>query len=124
MPLLRGAARGGLRVHERLVHALRRLRAVLPVRSAGAVDHVGGGGRAGGWAVVTFHVDDAEAVFAVLKPYRRRQVSEAERERLVAPGSRFRFGAGHGVQSDHSEPGATIEGQDGAGVVPECPRRS
>lgn len=36
--------------------------------------------------VVTFHVDEAPAVFALLKPYRRRQVSASERERLRALG--------------------------------------
>ncbi|MGD0945875.1 MAG: hypothetical protein ABSA52_00475 [Candidatus Binatia bacterium] len=36
--------------------------------------------------VVTFHVDDAPAVFELLKPYRRRQVSETQRERLRAIG--------------------------------------
>src|SRR5262249_48881601 len=29
--------------------------------------------------VVTFHVEDAEQVFALLKPYRRRRLSEAQR---------------------------------------------
>jgi hypothetical protein len=36
--------------------------------------------------VVRFHVDHIEQVLAILKPYRRRQVSEAERERLRALG--------------------------------------
>jgi hypothetical protein len=36
--------------------------------------------------VVTFHLDDAELVLALLKPHRRRQVSPEERERLVALG--------------------------------------
>jgi len=50
--------------------------------------------------VVTFHVDHIEQVLAILKPYRRRQVSEAEKERLTAMGERFRFGGTAGVQSD------------------------
>ena len=32
-------------------------------------------------SVITFHVDQISALLAVLRPYRRRQVSEAERER-------------------------------------------
>lgn len=63
--------------------------------------------------IVTFNVTNAPAVFALLKPYRRRQVSAAERERLAALGSPFRFGAGHGVQSEHSKPGSTIKGENG-----------
>jgi len=54
--------------------------------------------------VVTFHVDDAEAVLAVLKPYRRRQVTSEERERLCAMGCGTRF---HGAESAPAEPGAT-----------------
>ncbi len=49
--------------------------------------------------VVTFHVVDAEAVFALLKPYRRRQVAEAQRQRLATVGKRFRFSGQHGVES-------------------------
>jgi hypothetical protein len=36
--------------------------------------------------VVTFGIDDAEPVLALLKPHRRRQISPGERERLVALG--------------------------------------
>ncbi|MGD0950039.1 MAG: hypothetical protein ABSA52_21760 [Candidatus Binatia bacterium] len=52
--------------------------------------------------VVTFHVDHVPAVLGLLKPYRRRQVSEAARERLATVGARFRFSAGHGVQSEQA----------------------
>lgn len=41
--------------------------------------------------VVTFHVDDADAVFELLRPSRRRQVSPEEQDRLVAIGQRHRF---------------------------------
>ena len=41
--------------------------------------------------VITFHVDDVKQMFSVLKPYRRRQVSDAERTRLQKMGSRHRF---------------------------------
>jgi hypothetical protein len=41
--------------------------------------------------IVTFHVDDAPAVFAQLHPYRRRQVSTAERQRLAALSARHGF---------------------------------
>jgi hypothetical protein len=50
--------------------------------------------------VIRFHVDNIEQVLAILKPYRRRQVSEAEKERLAAMGESFRFGGVTGVQSD------------------------
>ena len=53
---------------------------------------------------VVFHVDHLEAVLAILRPYRRRQVSEAERERLRAMGAAHRFGAGDGVQGDFPAP--------------------
>jgi len=53
--------------------------------------------------VIRFHVDHIEQVLAVLKPYRRRQVSEAEKERLTEMGERFRFSRSDGVQSDSSE---------------------
>jgi hypothetical protein len=36
--------------------------------------------------VIRFHVDDLEQVLAVLKPYRRRQLSEAQKEQLRAVG--------------------------------------
>lgn len=52
--------------------------------------------------VIRFHVDDIEQVLALLKPYRRRQVSEAEKERLTAMGERFRFGRTDGVQSEQA----------------------
>jgi len=54
--------------------------------------------------VVTFPVDDAEAVLTLLRPYRRRQVSAAERERLRAMGAETRFA---GVQSAQRGEGAT-----------------
>ena len=43
--------------------------------------------------VIRFHVVHIEAVLAILKPYRRRQVSEAEKERLAGFSKRFGFGA-------------------------------
>lgn len=36
--------------------------------------------------MIRFHVDQIEAVLAILKPYRRRQLSEAQKERLRAVG--------------------------------------
>ena len=41
--------------------------------------------------VITFHVDTIKQVLALLKPYRRRQVSEGERVRLQEMGIRNRF---------------------------------
>jgi len=66
--------------------------------------------------VVVFHVKDAAVVFSLLKPYRRRQISEAERARLAAQGRRFQFGGGDGLQSDDSALESTIAAPDGATV--------
>jgi hypothetical protein len=41
--------------------------------------------------VVTFHVNDTEAVLAIMKPRRRRQVSPEQREQLRAIGRGTRF---------------------------------
>ena len=41
--------------------------------------------------VITFHIDSIKQVLAVLKPFRRRQVSGAERARLQNMGIRNRF---------------------------------
>ncbi len=53
---------------------------------------------------VVFHVDHLAAVLAILKPYRRRQVSEAQRERLATMGcsALAQHRAGANVQSDFS----------------------
>ena len=53
---------------------------------------------------VVFDASHLAAVLAILKPYRRRQVSEAERERLRAMGEAHRFQASHGVQGDLTAP--------------------
>jgi hypothetical protein len=52
--------------------------------------------------VVRFHADHLAAVLAILRPYRRRQVSEADRARLrgIGAGHRFQAGQTDGVQSD------------------------
>ncbi len=52
--------------------------------------------------VVTFHVDHIQEVFAVLKPCRRRQVSEGERVRLREMGTAalVRYRANRNVGSD------------------------
>jgi hypothetical protein len=62
--------------------------------------------------VIRFHVDHIEAVLTVLKPYRRRQVSDAEKTRLTAMGERFRFGQTAGVQSDFPEPESMKAGRN------------
>jgi hypothetical protein len=49
--------------------------------------------------VVTFRLADAGAVLALLRPYRRRRVTPAERARLAAIGDASKFGRRHGVQS-------------------------
>lgn len=66
---------------------------------------------------VVFHVEHPSEVLAILRPDRRRQVSEAERARLAAVGATHRYGtgAGHGVQSDFTATGST---EDGAGTAP------
>lgn len=58
-----------------------------------------------GSEAITFHVQDASAVFSVLRPYRRRQGSEAERARLREIGTQAlaRHRSQANVQSDFSE---------------------
>jgi hypothetical protein len=73
-----------------------------------------------GSEAIEFDVEHAETVFKIIRPYRRRQVSEAERARLRELGAAYRFekGAIHGVESVHSEPGATIEAATSTAVHP------
>jgi hypothetical protein len=49
--------------------------------------------------VVRFSVDHIEAVLAVLKPYRRRQLSEAQKKQQAERLAAFRFGKSAAVQS-------------------------
>jgi len=71
--------------------------------------------------VVTFHVDAAEAVLAILKPRRRRQVSDTEWARLRAIGFQHSEDDSRGVSIDaatQSGPGAPPDAAD-AGNLPE-----
>ena len=56
---------------------------------------------------VRFDVADAEAVFGVMRPHRRRQVSDAERQRLRRMGAATRFRPQHVVGGESSEPEST-----------------
>lgn len=49
---------------------------------------------------VVFPVDHLADVLAILIPYRRRQITEADRERLRAVGAAHRFGRIAGCQSE------------------------
>lgn len=53
---------------------------------------------------IVFPVDHLPAVLALLRPYRRRQVSATERERLRAMGEAHRFQPGHGCESEQTGP--------------------
>ncbi len=66
--------------------------------------------------VVTFHVNDIEAVLAILKPYRRRQLSEAQKARQVERLAAFRFAKSAAVQSENTAPESTIEPPDDTGT--------
>jgi hypothetical protein len=82
----------------------RKLRALPCVRSV----------RGDAETIITFRVADAEQVFALLKPYRRRQVSETERERLRALSARHGFprkGAPSISERDETGPETTIAGK-------------
>ncbi|MGH7787647.1 MAG: hypothetical protein ACRERC_12310 [Candidatus Binatia bacterium] len=57
-----------------------------------------------------FDVDHLSAVLALLRPYRRRQVSAAERARLAAMGAAHRFTAGDGLQGAFPAPESTQTG--------------
>ena len=70
---------------------------------------------------VTFHVDDFRQVANLLKPRRRRQISEAERERLAS------LSAQHGFQARNASltmanrtPGRDLSGNPGS----DSPKRS
>jgi len=77
---------------------LRKLPCVLHARGADEV-------------VIRFHVDHIGQVLALLKPYRRRQASEAERERLARLSHRHGFSAKRISETQHSALGATNVGR-------------
>jgi hypothetical protein len=58
---------------------------------------------------VLFDVGDFDKVAEVMHPRRRRQVSEAERERLRTLGAKYRFQPG--VQSEHTTRPCVATGQ-------------
>jgi hypothetical protein len=62
---------------------------------------------------VVFHLDHLADMLAVLRPYRRGQVSEAERERLQALLARHGFGAAAISKSDLTAPESTQADRDG-----------
>jgi hypothetical protein len=78
----------------------RKLRALPCVRSV----------RGDAETIITFRVADAEQVFALLKPYRRRQMSETERERLRRIGFQ-REGRHAHCERDETGPETTIAGK-------------
>ena len=65
-----------------------------------------GGAEKGEECVIRFHVDHAAAVFEIIRPYLRRQVSETEKARLREMGAshRFKKGVPHGVQGHETDP--------------------
>ena len=73
---------------------------------------------------VVFHVDHLEAVLAILRPYRRRQVSKAERQRLAAMGAvaLARHRSVGNVQSAETAPGLTQIGLPAPEFEPGTPR--
>lgn len=66
---------------------------------------------------VIFHAEHLAAVLAILRPYRRRHLSEAERRRLAAVGraALAKHRAAANVESDFPPPGSTQRGGDGRG---------
>jgi hypothetical protein len=70
--------------------------------------------------VVTFADDDVEAVFAILKPYRRRRLSEAQRVRNTETLARARQRRQESMtQDDFTEPGSTPTSEDSPESQPE-----
>ena len=57
-----------------------------------------------------FHVDDFDAVAAIVKPKRRRRLSTEGRGRLVESGKRFRFV--HGANRPYGERQWPLKGQE------------
>jgi hypothetical protein len=68
--------------------------------------------------VITFHVDDIEAVLAVLKPYRRRQLSEAQKQQQAERLAAFRFGKSAAVQDTKTALESTQATANGPEAVP------
>lgn len=62
--------------------------------------------------VIRFHVDQLAGVLEILKPRRRRRVTEAERERLRTVGTPHRFAAGHGTERAETALESTQAGED------------
>ncbi len=62
--------------------------------------------------VITFHIDAVKQVLAVMKPYRRRQVSDAERTRLreLSVTHGFKTDVSHISESDFNRLGRTEVG--------------
>jgi hypothetical protein len=111
-----------LRVGEVYVHATthagievdsRRRAALAFLRQAGYHQHLGGDD------VTTFLVPwpDLPAVLRHLRPYRRRQVSESERQRLAEMTRPYRFRAGHGRGERISGAESTLAPSAGGGAV-------
>jgi hypothetical protein len=63
--------------------------------------------------VVTFHIDDAEPVLALLKPHRRRQVSPEEQARLAAIGERHRFAGAQVPKTGLESTRASVDDPEG-----------
>src|SRR5262245_52955747 len=55
-------------------------------------------------ANIKIRVEDLDAVADIFRLYRRREVSDAERDRLARLGEAYRFPPGHGVQSQGEGP--------------------
>jgi hypothetical protein len=66
--------------------------------------------------VIRFYVDHIEAVLAVLKPYRRRQLSEAQKKQQADRLAAFRFGQPAAVRDTKTALESTIEGKRGHGA--------
>jgi len=62
--------------------------------------------------VIRFHVDHIDAVLAILKPYRRRQLSEAQKKQQAERLAAFRFGKSAAVQDAKAALESTNAGRD------------
>ncbi|MFN8626030.1 MAG: hypothetical protein U0587_08630 [Candidatus Binatia bacterium] len=67
--------------------------------------------------LIRFHVDHIEQVLALLKPYRRRQVSEEQKRQQAERLAPYRFGKSAAVQSENTAPESTITPTDDAGAT-------
>jgi hypothetical protein len=73
---------------------------------------------------VVFHVRDFAAVAEIMKPRRRRRLSEKRKKALEALGADFRFGAKHGAGARKTTSESPVTVSDGPGASKSPPAKT